>query len=210
MLIRRVTRLLLLVALPQIAALSPLAGLASLPRSHPLAFGCGLTCAKTVAADLLVQASVEKTPLKHVDRRRALVFAFYGLAYMGGVQYFLFNRVYPRLFPRASAWAALSTADKWRDLPGARSVLAQVLVDQGLHWPLSALPCYYLCAAAARGGGLRRLARNWRADVLACWCVWVPAEAAIFGLLPLHWQVPSTALVSFGYVALLSSMRGRG
>ena len=61
-------------------------------------------------------------------------------------------------------------------------------------------------AAAKRGGGgLRRLAGTWREDVLACWCVWVPAEAAIFGLLPLHWQVPSTALVSFGYVALLSA-----
>ena len=91
--------------------------------------------------------------------------------------------------------------------------LAVSPLHAGLHWPLSALPAYYACAALGRDAAapvaaFRKLAASWRQDVLACWAVWLPAEALIFGLLPLHWQVPFTAFVSFGYVSLLSAMRG--
>ena len=78
-------RVLAAACLAAASALSPpaaaVAVLRALPRSHPMAFGCGLTCAKTVAADLLVQRSVEKTPWRRLDARRLVVFGFYGLAY---------------------------------------------------------------------------------------------------------------------------------
>ena len=77
-------RVLAAACLAAASALSPPAAAAAaqraLPRAPPMAFGCGLTCAKTVAADLLVQRSVEKTPWRRLDERRLVVLGVEGLA----------------------------------------------------------------------------------------------------------------------------------
>ena len=88
----------------------------------------------------------------------------------------------------------------------------QVALDQGLHWPLSAIPCFYVCKGIGEGEPLAwtlgALRANWRADVLACWAFWLPADALSFGVLPLHWQVPFAAAVSFVYTSFVSFRRG--
>jgi hypothetical protein len=97
-------------------------------------------------------------------------------------------------------------------LVGAASVAGQILLDLGVHWPLSAIPAFYFCKAVGETGRprgcLRAYGANWRADVAACWATWCPAELVSFGALPIFWQVPFAALVSFGYTALVSFRRG--
>ncbi|KAH8060837.1 hypothetical protein JL721_9060 [Aureococcus anophagefferens] len=145
-----------------------LLGVGRVAEAHPLVFGSGLTCLKTVCSDVLVQKRVQKR--KALNYRRCGVFAIYGFFYLG------------------------------------------ILVDLGVHWPLSAIPAFYFCKAVGETGRprgcLRAYGANWRADVAACWAIWCPAELVSFGALPIRWQVPFAALVSFGYTALVSFRRG--
>lgn len=175
-------------------------------------FGVGLTSVKTVAADLLTQKAALRRPWREVDVRRMGVFAMYGALYLGAVQYFLFMHAYPAILPRANHFAALPFSAKLRDGRGLASVLAQVALDQGLHWPLSAIPCFYLFKGLGEQIPLATtwaaLRDNWPSDVLACWAFWLPADTISFGILPLHWQVPFAAVVSFAYTAFVSFRRG--
>ena len=186
--------------------------LASLPREQPLLFGVGVTSVKTAAADVLTQRAALRRRWSDLDWSRACVFAVYGALYLGGVQHFLFVHLYPRLLPLASRFAAAPFAAKLRDPRGLASVLAQVACDQGLHWPLSAIPCFYLVKGLGEreplAASLSALRTNWRADVLTCWAFWLPADFVSFGVLPLHLQVPFAAAVSFVYTAVVSFRRG--
>ena len=49
-----------------------------LPQRHPFAFGVALTCAKTAAADVVVQSVVERR--EEIDWRRVRIFALFGAA----------------------------------------------------------------------------------------------------------------------------------
>ena len=186
--------------------------IAKVPRQQPLPFGVAVTSAKTAAADVLTQKVVLRREWAALDLARVSVFALYGALYLGGVQYWLFCRVYPRLLPLASRFAALPFGAKIRDTRGFMSVLAQVGLDQGLHWPLSAIPCFYYFKGLGEGEPLAAsaaaLRQHWQSDVLACWAFWLPADALSFGLLPLHMQVPFAAAVSFAYTAFVSYRRG--
>ena len=187
-----------------------LLGVGRVAEAHPLVFGSGLTCLKTVCSDVLVQKRVQKR--KALNYRRCGVFAVYGFFYLGAVQYLLFSRVYPTIFPRCAAFAAAPAAAKLGDPMGAASVAGQILLDLGVHWPLSAIPAFYFCKAVGETGRprgfLRAYGANWRADLAACWAIWCPAELVSFGALPIRWQVPFAALVYFGYTALVSFRRG--
>ena len=90
--------------------------------------------------------------------------------------------------------------------------MSQVALDNAVHYPLSAIPFFYVVKGFGEGetigASLAALRRNWAADVLACWAFWLPAQTVSFGALPLHWQVPFTAAVSFAYMAFVSFRRG--
>ena len=62
-----------------------LLGVGRVAEAHPLVFGSGLTCLKTVCSDVLVQKRVQKR--KALNYRRCGVFAIYGFFYLGAVQY---------------------------------------------------------------------------------------------------------------------------
>ena len=189
-----------------------LRSLPSLPRERPFLFSTSLTTLKTAAADVLTQRAVLGREWSELDWRRIRVFAMYGALYLGGVQYALFMRVYPRILPLASRFAAAPVAAKLRDGRGLASVVAQVALDQGIHWPFCAIPCFYLFKSLGEGeplsASIAALRCNWASDVLACWAFWLPADALGFGVLPLHWQVPFAATVRFAYTAFVSFRRG--
>jgi hypothetical protein len=182
------------------------------PREHPFLFGVTVTSAKTAVADMLTQTALLNRHWTEVDLGRVSTFALYGALYLGCVQYWLFVKVYPRLLPLASRFAALPFQAKLRDGRGFLSVLAQVGLDQGLHWPLTAVPAFYYFKGLGEGEplevSLAALREHWRSDVLACWAFWLPADALSFGLLPTHLQVPFAAMVSFAYTVFVSSRRG--
>ena len=205
------TALLLLVSTASATPL-PLQKLRALPREQPLLFGSALTCVKTLSSDVFVQRVALNRSWDEVDLRRIGVFAVFGALYLGGFQGLLYLHLYPRLLPLASKFAAAPLAAKLRDGPGLASVIGQVALDQGLHWPLCALPCFYMIKGIGARVPLRdtwaALRANWVSDVLVCWSIWVPGELINFGLMPMHWQLPFAALVSFVYTAVISYQRG--
>ena len=146
------------------------------------------------------------------DSTQCLALCSDGALYLGGFQYLLFSKLYPRLLPHASRFAASAARTKLRDGRGFASVLAQVGLSQGLHWPFVAIPCFYLFkgwgAGETPGATLSTLQQNWASDVAVCWAFWLPTEFLSFGFLPIHWQLPFVAVVSFAYTSFVSYRRG--
>jgi len=205
--------------------------------TNPLVTAVGLTSLKTAAADLFAQTisrelvvgkDGEASYFEKIDLQRVSVFFLYGALYLGAFQYFLFTSVYPRLFPLAQKFAQKPLRMKLKDPIGGFSVIKQVSIEALLHWPLLLVPLYYICqelvvtiVSASEHGeskgtmitNLRRSVRrklrsNWWDDLKLCWLIWIPSSLCNFSTLPLEWQVPFTALVSFVYTFILSLRRG--
>jgi hypothetical protein len=136
-----------------------------------------------------------------------------GLFYLGAFQFLIYSVLFPLLFPGAAAFAALPLAAKLRDRAGQATVLCQVALDQGLHWPGLAIPAFHVIKGAGEQRGplasLRSCREVWREDVQACWAVWVPACLINFACMPVHLRIHFSAIVSFGYTCLISVRRGR-
>ena len=120
------------------------AALATVDRvatARPLAFAVGFAGMKNVTADLIIQTQLEgrrvlTTPGDDdsaVNWTRTAVFGLFGLAYVGGAQFYLFNKVLPSARMIGPAL-----------LRGERSAAAKaVAFDQGLHMPFMYFPTFY-------------------------------------------------------------------
>ena len=159
--------------------------------------------AKNAAVDLTVQHAVEARPA--TDWRRTGVFAAFGLAYVGGAQWFLFSRWLPRAFPGLL---------EGRLAPALRVVA----FDQLVHMPFCYLPAFYgIREVGLRGGppadALARTRAAWRADVwrdtLAQWAMFVPLQTANMTLVPPPFRVPLLTAGGAVYVGILSYFQGR-
>ena len=184
-------------------------------RRYPARSGIFLSCAKTSAADLVVQTTVEQRGA--VDWRRNAAFAAFGAGYLGGVQYLLYCRAFPRLFPSAADFAAKPLSLKLVDFRGQAQVLKQVAVDQLVHIPFVYYPAFYLLKACVMAGkcdvelaadALRRYSAVAISDNLAQWSFFLPAAVLNFGFSPLWMRVPIVAGVSFIWTMVLSYRRG--
>ena len=82
---------------------------------------------KGCCVDLAVQVVVERKCLEKVDFRRTAVFTLHGFGYVGMGQWFIFNRVFPRLFRGVSEYGAKRAS--WWPVVGA------VAVDNFVHMP---------------------------------------------------------------------------
>lgn len=170
-------------------------------QRRPLLVGTATTVLKTSAADLFAQTVIEDKRWDEVDWRRHGLFCGFGLVYLGGFQYWLYNRAFVRL-------CAAATRAGGR----AGSVAAKVVVDQGLHHPLVYFPVFYLLKGMVEGrtaSGSMALCREELWDnCKALWAIWVPAQLVNFALVPQHLRIPYVAGVSFGWTVVLSAMRG--
>lgn len=184
--------------------------LAAVPRKYPFTFGAAFSCAKTSAADLMVQKFVERR--EEIDVPRNAAFAAFGLFYLGGVQYALYVPVFGRMFPRAAEFAAKPLREKLADPRGMANVGAQVFIDQCVHHPFMYFPAFYAVRELARGGSLvearEKYLSNLGEDVLALWKVWVPATFANFAFSPMYMRIPVVAMTSLVWTSILSIMRG--
>jgi len=189
-----------------------LPAIASVGRKHPCLFGCAVTTLKTASADIFTQKVIQKKPT--VDLKRVGLFATFGLLYMGAFQYGLYNFAYTRMFPAAANFASYPLRQKLTDGRGAAAVCGKVAFDQFVHWPFLAFPCFYTTKHAIEHGevhprsAIKAYRGNMWLDNQTLWKVWIPAELIMFGCLPLHWQVPFAASISFVYTVLLSASRG--
>jgi len=188
-----------------------LAAIARLGQRHPVIFGCTISAAKTGASDYVAQKYVEGR--ETLDRRRNSVFVSWGLLYLGGVQYFIYVKLFTKhLFPTASAFVAKPFRDKLADRAGQAVVLKQVFLDQFIHHPFFLFPAFYQVKEFIEGGtpseAFTKFRKNWLEDLKVCWSVWVPTFLFNFSFCPTWMRVPFVAAVSFGFTIILSTMRG--
>lgn len=174
-------------------------------------FGCTLSCLKTSGSDYVTQRWVEGK--QEIDKKRNLVFFTWGLLYLGGVQYFLYCKVFAqRLFPSAAAFAAKPLAEKVADRAGQVTVVKQVVLDQFVHHPFFFFPLFYQVKEFIEGGrpadGLRNCMRNWKEDCITLWTIWVPVQIFNMSFCPLWLRIPCISVVSAGYTCVISYMRG--
>ena len=157
------------------------------------------TSGKAMAADLFIQTQVEKCD--RVDRKRVLLFGSFGLFYQGMFQYWMYNKLFERLFPGT----------------GVKNVIKKVAITNLFCDPVLFFPTFYTFREMLDRGhfeascvtdGLTAYSRNITEDVRNSWAIWVPAHAVTYGIIPTHFRMPWIACVSFGYVGLLSYTRG--
>mmetsp|Transcript_22618 Transcript_22618/g.72791 ORF Transcript_22618/g.72791 Transcript_22618/m.72791 type:complete len:185 (-) Transcript_22618:148-702(-) len=166
-------------------------------RASPVLLACGSAGVKNGVCDVVVQVGVEGKA--ELDWRRTLTFLMFGVSWVGGGQYVLFTKVYPRLFP---------------GLPGAWSVVGVTFVDNFLHIPLLYLPLFYATREFATTSklDLSTAARKWRRnlteDVTLQAGIFVPAQAFNFFVNPPHLRVPFIVGVGVLWIGVLSYVRG--
>lgn len=119
----------------------------------------------------------------------------------GGVQYGIVNGVLEPLFPGRSA----------------RNVISKILGMNLVADPFFFLPTFYVFKEAMLRkdlttgticNALTRYRANCFDDWRNTWTVWFPGHAVTYGLMPPAFRLPWMAVVSFGYVAVLSITRG--
>ena len=94
-------------------------------RRDPFKSALVVTTAKTVAADLLVQLAIER---REWEPRRTALFAAFGFAYQGAVQYCVVNVLLEGMFPGQTA----------------RAVVAKCALMNGVADPFFFLPTFYI------------------------------------------------------------------
>ena len=192
-----------------------------LPRRFPISFGVSVSAAKTVAADAFAQTRLEGRSLHELDLRRTGIFFVWGSCYLGGVQYFIYNILFPRfLFPSVGSFIAKPLAQRLADRNGMLTVAKQVWLDQVVHHPLVLFPAFYCVKETIESGGtlqpgsavvrdaLQKYRANFVDDLKVCWGVWIPSFFFNFTICPLWMRVPFVAVVSFGFTSYFSFMRG--
>ena len=193
-----------------------LTSLARFPLNQPFAFGVGVSCFKTGAADALAQLHLEGR--SELDRRRSAVFLAWGAFYLGGVQYFIYVPLFARrLFPSAQAFLLKPLRERLMDREGMTTVVKQVALDQFVHHPFVLFPTFYCVKEFIEAGrfgreqashALAKYRANLAEDVKVCWTTWVPAFLFNFSVCPLWARVPFVAAVSFCFTTYWSFLRG--
>jgi len=177
---------------------------------RPVIFGLGFSMVKTGFADWLVQTQIEKR--EKIDWSRNMTFSLFGLVYLGGWQYYLYCKIFPKLFPGASRFATMSIRQKLQDKTGQMNAIGQILMDQFVHHPWMYFPCFYMLKQMMNGNdahsGLMMYKENIMEDLMALWKIWIPAMTFNFIFCPMWMRIPLVATTSLGWTMIISYMRG--
>ena len=185
-------------------ALAPFASLGTwynnTAKAHPLATGIWTSGLKTSAADLFAQKVIEGK--KEIDWTRHAVFCTFGFAYLGGLQYWLYN-------VKFTQWCGPITAK----FGHKASAPIKTFIDQAIHHPFLYFPTFYAIKAKVSGQPMSYAVNKYKSEiwesVKTLWSVWVPLQLINFAFVPRHMRVPYVAGVSFGWTMILSVMQGK-
>lgn len=190
--------------------------LASIPRRAPMAFSIAFGGAKSIAADVFVQTHLERK--ETLDTRRALVFLAFGLFQVGFVQYMLYSKLFPFIFPGAGTFSEQTLAQMARDTQGLKNILKQVSLDMLVYHPCCYFPVFYICQEIARGNAdnpcktvydaIQNYVPNALEDWINLWKIFVPVSFFQNACVPVHLRVPFVATAGFFYMIILSFTRG--
>jgi len=177
-----------------------------------------IAVSKTVTADYIAQKYFDGN--EKYDARRGMAFALFALLYQSGLQYFFHVFCFSRMFPTIRTWSTLSFKEKIFSQPhGWWSVVGQNIIDQcGITWIY--YPLFYALKGITQSdrGSIKpaelytavknKLRSNFIDDVTTSWVVWMPANMLVFAL-PLWLRLPVLHSISFGWICLLSILRGK-
>ena len=171
-----------------------------LAKRRPVVTAVITTGLKTSAADLFAQKVLERR--EEIDWNRHIAFSAFGVIYLGGFQYWLYNIKFSQLCaPLTARFGHAAVAP------------IKVFLDQGLHHPMLYFPFFYGLKAFVEGKPMSSVAEKYRREIkdscLALWKIWVPAQFVNFAFVPRHLRIPYVAAVSFGWTVVLSTMQGR-
>lgn len=172
----------------------------SILKKHPLMVSLVSNTCKALAADFITQKVLEK---RHdIDRRRSIIFATFGLVYLGGWQHFLFTKLFSRV---ESVMCACN-------IPKIYQSCALTYIDLGLHTPFMYYPAFYTIKCIAENKTFIDLQdmykNNIQKDLVSLWKLWIPVQIINFRFLPLFLRMPFITSVSFLWTMILSSMHG--
>jgi hypothetical protein len=172
-------------------------------QRNPLKTSLGVTSAKACLADLFTQNKIERR--EHVDPQRLATFTLFGFVYQGGIQYWMVNVLWERLFPGSGL------------VPAAQKILAMNLISDPVFFfptfytmrtvlanPHDALHSPYSVVSTALSLYKERCFEDWRNS----WVIWIPGHMITYGVMPMHLRMPWVASLSFSYMCILSYTRG--
>lgn len=142
---------------------------------------------------------------KH-DLRRSACFLAFGVGWLGAGQYFVFNKVVPRVVPAASG----------SNLRFPTAVLCGAC-DWAFHMPFLYLPVFYCVrevatrpelGADAIPSGFERYKANVWDDTLKSALIFGPVQTLNFWIQPPHLRVPTVVTAAVVWNAYLSYSRG--
>ncbi len=169
-------------------------------KQRPLLVSLLGNTAKTACADVVTQLVIEEK--SEVDMKRLGVFTTFGFVYLGGWQYYLFNKVFVRC-------EKCMTVLKY-SRPAKASTLT--FMDLAVHTPFMYFPSFYALKGYVQGDKIsnsyEKYKTNLLADVKSMWQVWLPAQMINFGYIPIHLRMPFITFVSFAWTIILSMQRG--
>jgi len=180
---------------------------------HAFLFGIVVAGTKTASADILVQKRIENAPT--IDWRRVKIFCLFGVVFCGMWQYFLYNKMFPLIIPGIDRFLALPIRARFRDVEGLKGVAIQCSIENFFNNAFCYFPVFYTVKLFLEGSGslnpmlgIRRYIETWREDMWNAFKVWIPAQTFNFLFCPMWARVSFTALVSFGFTAYVSYLRG--
>jgi len=153
---------------------------------------------------------IQKSSGDPIDKTRLSNFMVFGM-FQGCVSWTFYVRIVSKLVPSSVRFTNLSFAEKMRDRAGQVGLLQQTFLDNFVYTPFVFFPIFYSVKALVQGDSkqlaVEKYCRNFEEDNIASCMVWLWADPIMFSL-PAWVRMPFFQGVNFGYVSLLSYMRG--
>jgi len=145
-----------------------------------------------------------------IDRNRLSNFMVFGL-FQGCVSWTFYVQVVSKLVPSSVRFANLNIAEKMRDRAGQVGLLTQTCLDNFVYTPFVFFPIFYSCKALVQGDSREQASEkyctNFEEDNTASCKVWLWTDPIMFSM-PAWLRMPFFQAVNFGYIAMISYMRG--
>ena len=160
---------------------------------------------KCVSSDAFVQIFVEGNT--HLDYQRVGCFFALGVAYVGALQYSLYNHMLKPLY---------GVMKPKMGIPGATGAIVaavQLFVAPFVYFPTFLAIKMWSENKTSAGEFYGTLKTLWNDTVFetmrALWIVWVPAQMFNFWVVPRHLTIPFMNIVGFGWNGILSFVHGQ-